>query len=412
MGTTVISVIRGATIKRLEAVDIKKLLVLIFTLPSELFPMLQRLYVHNFRCLENFELTLKEMPSALLIGKNGSGKSTIRSALEVLQKISQGINRMRELEKLNLISPKDFSRRRSDVPIRFEIEVLLDNKLYKYVLAFELPEKFKELRVFEEQLLVAGEPIYSRKEAQVTLYTSSQNGEAKFLVDWHLVALPVIQKQSETDPLHIFKTWLTRIIILAPIPSLMTGDSNGDTLEPKRDASNFGEWFFGLLSRYPAAYTQVDKYLREVMPDIQDFLNEEIGKDSKSMIVRFEADNGNMSINFEALSDGEKCFFLCAVVLAANKFYGPLFCFWDEPDNYLSLSEVGHFVMSLRRSFKNGGQILVTSHNEEAIRKFSNENTFVLDRKSHLEPTLVRLLSDLNVRGDLVDTLIRGDIEL
>jgi hypothetical protein len=66
----------------------------------------------------------------------------------------------------------------------------------------------------------------------------------------------------------------------------------------------------------------------------------------------------------------------------------------------------------LRRSFKNNGQILVTSHNEEAIRKFSDENTFVLDRKSHLEPTLVRLLSDTTIRGDLADTLIRGDIEL
>ena len=46
--------------------------------------MLQRLYVNNFRCLENFELTMKEMPSALLIGKNGVGKSTIAKALEVL----------------------------------------------------------------------------------------------------------------------------------------------------------------------------------------------------------------------------------------------------------------------------------------------------------------------------------------
>ncbi|MDQ2098416.1 MAG: AAA family ATPase [Tychonema bourrellyi B0820] len=374
--------------------------------------MLQRLYVNNFRCLENFELLIKGMPSALLIGKNGAGKSTIASALEVLQKICRGTNRMRDLEKLNLISPKDFARGKSDVPIRFEIEVLLEDKLYKYVLALELPEKFRELRVFEEQLLVAGEPIYYRKEAQVTLHTSSQNREAQFMVDWHLVALPVIQKQSETDPLHIFKTWLARMIILAPIPSLMTGDSNGETLEPKRDGSNFGEWISGLLSRYPAAYTQVDKYLREVMPDIQDFLNELIGKDSKSMMVRFEENNANLSIEFNDLSDGEKCFFLCAVVLAANKFYGPLFCFWDEPDNYLSLSEVGHFVMSLRRSFKNSGQILVTSHNEEAIRKFSNENTFILDRKSHLEPTLVRLLSDIPVRGDLINALISGDIEL
>jgi len=347
------------------------------------------------------------MSSALLIGKNGTGKSTIAIALEVLQSIGRSINRVGQL-----VSSKDFARGRSDVPIRFEIEVLIENKLYKYALALELPEKFKELRVFEEQLLVAGDPIYSRKEAQVSLYNSSQNREAQFLVDWHLVALPVIQQQSETDPLHIFKTWLAHMIILAPIPSLMTGDSNGETLEPKREGSNIGEWFSGLLGRYPAAYTQVDQYLREVMPDMKDFLNELIGKDFKSMIVRFEENNANLSVNFKDLSDGEKCFFLCAVVLAANKSYGPLFCFWDEPDNYLSLSEVGLFVTSLRRSFKNSGQILVTSHNEEAIRKFNNENTFVLDRKSHLEPTLVRLLSDMSIQGDLIDALIRGDIEL
>jgi predicted ATPase len=369
--------------------------------------MLQRLYVHNFRCLENFELILKEIPSSLLIGKNGAGKSTIALALEILQNIGRGINRVGQL-----VQSKDFNRGRSDVPIRLEIEVLLDEKLYKYIIALELPENFRELRILEEHLLVAGKPIYSRREAQVTLYTSSRNPEAQFLVDWHLIALPVIQEQSETDPIRVFKLWLSRMVILAPIPSLMTGDSNGETLEPQRDASTFGEWFSGLLSRYPAAYTQTDRYLREVMPDIQDFLNEQIGKDSKSMVVRFEAKNANLSVDFKDLSDGEKCFFLCAVVLAANKHYGPLFCFWDEPDNYLSLSEVGHFVTSLRRSFKDSGQVIVTSHNEEAIRKFSNENTFVLDRKSHLEPTLIRLLSDIPVSGDLVDTLIRGDIEL
>ncbi len=392
--------------------------------------MLQRLYVHNFRCLENFELNLKDLPSSLLIGKNGSGKSTIASALEVLQSIGRGINRVSQL-----MQAKDFNSGRSGVPIRFEIEVSLKEQLYKYVIALELsPENFKEIRVFEEQLLVAGNLIYSREASQVKLYgnniqsqtpqdnrfatpfsnqfpLTSQLMASQFQVDWHLIALPLIQAQSETDPLYIFKNWLSRMIILAPIPSLMTGESSGETLEPKRDGSNFGEWFSGLLRRYPAAYTQVDRYLREVMPDIQDIQNEPIGKDAKSMIVQFEANNQTLSLDFTDLSDGEKCFFLCAVVLAANKYYSP-FCFWDEPDNYLSLSEVGHFVTALRRSFKNSGQILVTSHNEEAIRKFSNENTFILDRKSHLEPTLVRLLSDIPINGDLVDTLIRGDIEL
>jgi energy-coupling factor transporter ATP-binding protein EcfA2 len=367
--------------------------------------MLQRLYVHNFRCLENFEMAPKGLSSILLIGRNGTGKSTIASALELLQSIGRGINRVGQL-----IQTKDFAPGRSGSPIRFEIEVLLNEKLYKYVLALELQDNVKELRVLEEKLIVAGEPIYARAGSQVIVM--SQQSESQFSVDWHLIALSVIQEKSETDPLRVFRTWLSHMVILAPLPSLMTGDSNGETLEPRRDGSNFGEWFSGLLSRYPAAYRDIDKYLQAVMPDISDIHNELIGKDVKSMIVRFEKNQKSLNIDFKDLSDGEKCFFLCAVVLAANRYYGPLFCFWDEPDNYLSISEVGHFVMALRRSFKASGQLLTTSHNGEAIRKFSSENTFVLDRKNHLEPTLIRPLSEISAGENLIDSLILGDIEL
>jgi predicted ATPase len=371
--------------------------------------MLQRLYVHNFRCLENFELKATAMPSALLIGKNGAGKSTVAATLEIFQNIGRGINRVGQLAQ-----SKDFSSGRSDVPMRFEIEVTLGNVEYHYILALELPENFKELRVLEEQLLVAGEAVFSRKSAQVTVPKSAQaKNEAQFSFDWHLVALPVIQERSETDPLHIFKTWLARMIILAPIPSLITGNSSGETLEPRRDGSNLGEWLSGLLGRYPAAYTTIANHLREVMPDISEFRNDPTGKDAKSMNVHFSTSSiANLIVNFDDLSDGEKCFFLCAVVLAANKAYGPLFCFWDEPDNYLSISEVGHFVLALRRSFKNDGQIIITSHNEAAIRKFSGENTWVLDRKSHLEPTLIKLLEEIPVNGDLIRALTCGDITL
>jgi len=43
-----------------------------------------RFYVHNFRCLENFELSIADRPSVLLIGKNGTGKTTLTRALEIL----------------------------------------------------------------------------------------------------------------------------------------------------------------------------------------------------------------------------------------------------------------------------------------------------------------------------------------
>jgi predicted ATPase len=102
---------------------------------------------------------------------------------------------------------------------------------------------------------------------------------------------------------------------------------------------------------------------------------------------------------------------ICAMVLAANHAYGPLLCFWDEPDNYLALDEVGHFVLALRKAFQSGGQFIATSHNPEAIRSFSEENTLLLHRRSHFDPATIRPLSELQVSGDLVGALIRGDVE-
>jgi len=365
--------------------------------------MISRLYVNNFRCLENFELITNKMPSILFIGKNGTGKSTVASSLEIFQKIGRGSNRIR-----NLVQLSDFSHGRSDIPIRFELEVILNNILYKYILAFELPEKFKDLRILEEQLFAGDKPVFKRSGAIVTL---PGKPDVQFSVDWHLVALPVIQEQTESDPLFIFKQWLGKMIILSPIPQLMLGESWNDTLEPSSNGDNIGDWLCGLLSRYPAAYTKIIDFLRQFMPDIQDFLNEPTGKETKNLVVRFGVKDATLNVDFKNLSDGEKCFFLGAVIPAACENYGPLFCFWDEPDNYFSLSEIGNFVNSLRRYFQKSNQLFITSHNAEAIRKFSDDNTFRLSRKSHLEPTRIKTLGDIPMTGDLIENLILDDIE-
>jgi predicted ATPase len=351
-------------------------------------------------------LPISGQSSVLLIGNNGSGKTTVGLALEILQKIARGTNRVGELVK-----PKDFAGILTNEPMRFEIVVELTASVYEYVIAFELPTGFKELRVLEEKFAVDGKPVYTREVAQVHLRKTAKEEPAKFLVDWHLVALPIVQEQSTVDPLSVFKQWLARMLILRPIPSLILGDSEGDTLQPNLQVTDFGAWFTGLLAFAPSAYATIDEYLRQIMPDLKDIKNPLIGKDSRSIEIYFSNDQGSIRVPFEDLSDGEKCFMICAVVLAANDAYGPLLCFWDEPDNYLAPSEVGHFVLALRSAFQSGGQFIATSHNPEAIRQFSEENTLVLKRKSHLEPTTVRALGEIRVVGDLVDALIRGDME-
>jgi len=117
--------------------------------------------------------------------------------------------------------------------VRFEIEVDLNGKVYAYSIAFEFPEGFRELRVFEEKLMADGKPVYTREAAQVPLAKDGQEKEATFGIDWHLVALPIvqlksspiIQLQSTDDPLFIFKQRLARMLILRPMPSLILGDS-------------------------------------------------------------------------------------------------------------------------------------------------------------------------------------------
>jgi len=369
--------------------------------------VIRRLYVHNFRCLENFELPIAGQSSLLLIGKNGSGKSTVGAALEVLQKIARGVNRVGDLVRY-----KDLSQGRAGVPMRFEIEVELASVSFRYSVAFESQGESHELRVLDEGLFVDGEAAYSREDALMHSASPADGREwAKFRVDWHLVALPILQERSRQDPLYVFKRWLGRMLVLRPVPGLISGESRETTLEPNIQVTDFGAWFTAILAQAPSAYAGIDRYLKQVLPDLKDIKNPVVGTDYRSLVVQFATDRGSLSVPFEDLSDGEKCFMICALVLAANDAYGPLLCFWDEPDNYLSIDEVGHFVMTLRKAFQSGGQFIATSHNSEAISTFSDENTLYLYRKSHLEPTIVRPVTELDVNGDLVSALARGDVE-
>ena len=126
--------------------------------------MLQRLYIHNFKTFQNFELKPEGRHSSLLLGKNGAGKSSVAHALRVLQSVGRGVNRVGQL-----VTPRHFFGGHTAAPMRLEVDVVLQGQNFRYNLALELPEKFKELRVLEERLECEGHTVYERAQAQVSL---------------------------------------------------------------------------------------------------------------------------------------------------------------------------------------------------------------------------------------------------
>jgi len=367
--------------------------------------MIERLYVHNFRCLENFSLDLSGHHSAVLIGKNGAGKTTVLSALRVFQSICRGPNRIKDV-----IGAKDFSRFDKSRPMRFEIDVAILGAKFKYSVSFEWPADFHEARILEESLHKDGVAVFTRQHSQVQL-----SGGIAFGLDWHVFALPVINEKPSESSVKGIKAFLANIYILEPIPQLMEGFSEEPQTELNRHAWNYASCLRALLQSKPKAYSIFESFIKKVMPDFSSIENVDRGKEGGSqLIVSFEQPHKTLPLDFDVLSAGEKCFLLASYIVAANAVRSPsdppVVCVWDEPDNHLSISEVGHFITDMRKMANQSGQFIATTHHPETIRKFSDENTLVLTRKSHFDPTIVKPLSAYSYSGDLIHALVRDEI--
>ncbi|MGH7193078.1 MAG: AAA family ATPase, partial [Candidatus Saccharimonadales bacterium] len=212
--------------------------------------MIDRLYVHNFRCFENFTLDFAGHPSVLLIGKNGAGKSAVLHCLRLLQSICRGSNRVG-----SVISASDFAQHRTDRPMRLEVDLALHDQRFKYAVSFEWPANFREARIFEESLSVDGQAIFTRQQAQTQV-----SGGPAFGIDWHLFALPIINERPGGRAIQDIKTFFASMILIAPIPAKITGFSEETSIELEYDASNYASCLKALLAQKPAAYSVFESY--------------------------------------------------------------------------------------------------------------------------------------------------------
>lgn len=368
--------------------------------------MLNSIYINNYRCLQNFSFGINGLKSALLLGRNSSGKSNFFDAVEVLQKIGRGITQVNDLVK-----KEDFSFGNTEQPITLEITVQIDANQYRYTLEIEFPEHFRSAKVKTERLSCDGHDVLLRDGGR-TFYNQS----TEFFLDWHHIGLPLVYVRNEKEPVAVFRNWLKRILILSPVPRYFDAVSRQETDVLERSGRNISDWARKLLTDDPSVYSVIAQFLKQRLPDFAVFKFDTIGKEEKELIFTFEApDQPALKLNFFQLSDGEKMFFLSACVLASFQTEQPVLCLWDEPDNYISLVELGHFISTMRKtteSKQKHGQMIMTSHNAQVIHEFSRHNTFIIMRAWHTQPSRLQLLAEKTyISPTLIEAFENGELD-
>src|SRR6266446_3288428 len=119
--------------------------------------MLKRLYADNFRALINFELSLG--PRQLLMGRNGTGKSTVCEVLNKLRFLHVG------QWKTDLVFGQETLTRWQRIPQqRIELDVLGPAGLYRYSLTIEHRDTggrdASRTRVIDESVQLDSRPLF------------------------------------------------------------------------------------------------------------------------------------------------------------------------------------------------------------------------------------------------------------
>ncbi len=329
--------------------------------------MLKRLYVHNYKCLVNFEINF-DKDISLFLGANGSGKSTV---FEVLTKLRRVI--VDEEKVANVFDKSDKPRwlMYRDC-IRFELDVVIGTAHYKYLLAVEY--QLHDFRIKEESLYLNNEMIIESKERKAILL------EDKAQPPFDDSRSGINRNLYESE----FLQYIHSLLIVRINPYEMASTINKANAEIKTDFSNYAEWFAHLNEKNRRGVSTFEKAMRDILPGFDFFRIEQAGQ-AKVLQVDFENKANKkdiISYYFNELSEGQKVLIaLYALVYCAPE--NSLICI-DEPENFLALPEIQPWLNELREQCKERNiQALLISHHPSLINFLATYSGYWFSRQDN-----------------------------
>lgn len=350
--------------------------------------MINYLYVDNLRGFTDFEYRPSSLD--LLIGDNGTGKTTVFDILATLRDfVVSGV------ASETLFPASERTAWRDDSVQRFRLGIASNGRQYYYTLEIEHDEKRIRSRIASEELLCDDRLLFLFDGTDAHLFRDDSSTGPKFPFDWSRSALGTIPERGDNQRLIEFRQSLSSLYVFSLDPARISSISRGEDEWPDRYLSSFASWLRHVLQESPELFDSFNRDLRETIDGFQSFKLERAGENSRELRLAF-AYNVNtkkpFTLSFTDLSFGQRSLFVLYAILHYGVGKGATVCF-DEPDNFLSLREIQPWTIALRdKVLDSQGQCLLISHHPEMMDYLAIEH----GKRFYRDKTGASRVGDLN----------------
>ena len=338
--------------------------------------MLARLYVDNYRCLVNFEF--QPTRKQLIIGSNGTGKSTVLDVLSLLRDFS-----CRGIDCDNRLVGETKTRWQPGVE-KQRFELVVDGNGTNYTYTLQLIEWGTPARpkVLEESVVCDGKPVFRFIEGEVHLYNDDHQDKVQYEFDWHRSALATIQERWDNKKLTWFKRWLGSLFHVRINPWAMSARSEQESREPSRDLGNFADWYRHLLLDNSTSVHQAISDLKEAIYGLESLDAKEAGLNVRMIQAGIRGEKQRIVSQYALndLSDGQRAIIALYMLMHCG-ISNESTLLIDEPDNFLALAEIQPWLIKLLdRVEEQNAQIILVSHHPELLNQLAGQGGMVFDR--------------------------------
>ena len=218
------------------------------------------------------------------------------------------------------------------------------------------------------------------------LYNDSYKEGPELLMNWKSSGVSSVYERLDNKKLCGFKQAVDNIIICHPLP--INHYSISSFFEKQildYCADNLPEAYLSAVQSNPEKMPQLWEILKSINPSFsRTYLK---GDEEKTLWFEYVHQETKTAYTLSEISDGERMLFTLyfLVVMYFGEDYS---LFLDEPDNYISLQEVGQFIQYVQDRASDKKQCVFISHHPSIIDYFAPANGIWLERRSYGATTL------------------------